>query len=151
TGGFAKANNPTNLRNAYVEPNPHRSYVEQWTLNVQRQLFPSFTLVAAYVGSHGVHLPLHADEINDNQPTLTSAGYLWPFATTAGCNSDLLFPKICGQVSTVQWSTSSTYHGLDISATKRLSHGIQFQGSYTFSKSIDTSSSGIAGDTFGNS
>jgi hypothetical protein len=148
SGGFAKASNPTNLRNAYVEQNPHPSYVEQWTLNVQREVIRNLTVTAGYVGSHGVHLPFHADEINDIQPTLTSAGYLWPGPGVTGAR---LFPNIGGQVSTVQWSTSSTYHGLNLSAIKRLSHGVQFQGSYTFSKSIDTGSSGIAGDTFGNS
>jgi Carboxypeptidase regulatory-like domain len=148
SGGFAKASNPTNLRNAYVEQNPHRSYVEQWTLNVQHEIIRNLTVTAGYVGSHGVHLPFHADEINDIQPTLSSAGYLWPGPGVTGTR---LFPNIGGQVSTVQWSTSSTYHGLNLSAIKRLSHGVQFQGSYTFSKSIDTGSSGIAGDTFGNS
>jgi hypothetical protein len=148
TGAFIKASNPTNLRNAYVEPNPHRSYVEQWTLNVQRELFRNFTLITAYVGSHGVHLPFHADEINDVQPTLSSAGYLWP---GPGATGTRLFPNLGGQVSTVLWSGTSTYHGLNVEAIKRLSHGLQIQGSYTLSKSIDTSSSGIAGDTFGNS
>ena len=148
TLAFSKAKNPTNLRNAYVEPNPHRSYVEQWSLNVQRELFPSFTLITGYVGSHGVHLPFHADEINDFQPTLSPAGYLWP---GPGLNGTRLFPNISGQVSAVMWSGSSTYHGLNLEGIKRLSHGFQIQGSYTFSKSIDTSSSGIAGDTFGNS
>ena len=145
TGGFANLN-PTNLRNGYVEPNPHRSYVEQWSLNVQRELFRNFTLTAGYVGSHGVHLPFHADEINGIQPTLTSAGYLWPVAGGAR-----LFPNIGGQVSAVMWSGASTYQGFNLGAIKRLSHGFQIQGSYTFAKSIDTSSSGIAGDTFGNS
>jgi hypothetical protein len=148
SGGFTKARNPTNLRNAFVEQNPHRSYVQQWSLNIQRELFPSFTVTAGYVGSHGVHLPFHADEINDFQPTLTSAGFLWPAVQGSGSR---LFPGLGGQVSTVQWSTSSTYHGLNLSAIKRLSHGFQIQGSYTYSKSIDTGSSGIAGDTFGNS
>jgi hypothetical protein len=54
-------------------------------------------------------------------------------------------------VSANTWSASSSYHGLTLQANKRLSHGLQIQTSYTFSKSIDTSSSGIAGDTFGNS
>ena len=148
SGGFAKASNPTNLRNAYVEQNPHRSYVEQWSLNVQRRVVANLTVTAGYVGSRSVHLPFHADEINDIQPTLTSAGYLWPGPGVSGTR---LFPNLGGQVSTVQWSTSSTYHGLNLSAIKRLTHGVQFQGSYTFSKSIDTGSSGIAGDTFGNS
>jgi len=39
----------------------------------------------------------------------------------------------------------------ELGGHQRLSHGFQIQASYTFSKSIDTSSSGIAGDTFGNS
>jgi hypothetical protein len=148
SGGFAKASQATNLRNAFVEQNPHRSYVEQWSLNVQRQLPSNLTVTAGYVGSHGVHLPFHADEINDIQPTLTDAGFLWPGPGQTGTR---LFPNLGGQVSTVQWSTSSTYHGLNLSAIRRLTHGLQFQGSYTFSKSIDTGSSGIAGDTFGNS
>jgi hypothetical protein len=117
-------------------------------LNVQHEIMRNLTVTAGYVGSHGVHLPFHADEINDIQPTLTSAGYLWPGPGVTGTR---LFTNLGGQVSTVQWSTSSTYHGLNLSAIKRLSHGVQFQGSYTFSKSIDTGSSGIAGDTFGNS
>ncbi|HEV2103602.1 MAG TPA: TonB-dependent receptor [Candidatus Acidoferrum sp.] len=149
SGGFAlaEAQGGTGLRNAFVEQNPHRSYVEQWTLNVQHEVARNLTVTAAYVGSHGVHLPFHADEINDFQPTLTPVGYLWPLPG-AGTR---LFPNLTGQVSTTQWSTSSTYHGLNLSATKRLSHGLQFQGSYTFSKSLDDGSSGIAGDTFGNS
>jgi Carboxypeptidase regulatory-like domain/TonB dependent receptor len=150
TGGYnaAVAQGATGLRNAFVEQNPHRSYVEQWTLNVQHEVVRNFTVTAAYVGSHGVHLPFHADEINDIQPTLSPAGYLWPGPGVTGTR---LFPNLTGQVSTVQWSTSSTYHGLNLSAIKRLSHGLQFQGSYTFSKSLDDGSSGIAGDTFGNS
>jgi hypothetical protein len=150
TGGYnaAVAQGGTGLRNAFVEQNPHRSYVEQWTLNVQHEVVRTFTVTAAYVGSHGVHLPFHADEINDFQPTLSPVGYLWPGPGVTGTR---LFPNLTGQVSTNQWSTSSTYHGLNLSAIKRLSHGLQFQGSYTFSKSLDDGSSGIAGDTFGNS
>ena len=150
SGGYAAAvaQGGTGLRNAFVEQNPNRSYVEQWTLNVQHEVVRNFTVTTAYVGSHGVHLPFHADEINDIQPTLSSVGYLWPGPGVTGTR---LFPNLTGQVSTTQWSTSSTYHGLNVSAIKRLSHGLQFQGSYTFSKSLDDGSSGIAGDTFGNS
>lgn len=148
TRAYAKATNPSNLRNAYVEQNPHRSYVQQWTLNVQREVFHNFTVIAGYVGSHGVHLPFHADEINDVQPTLSPAGYLWPGPGGTGTR---LFPNIGGQVSAVMWSGSSIYHGLNLEAIKRMSKGLQIQASYTFAKSIDTSSSGIAGDTFGNS
>ena len=151
TLAYAKAAAPAKLRYGYVQPNPRRSYAEQWSFNIQRELFPSFTLTTGYVGSHGVHLPYHTDEINDIQPVaLTSAGYIWP--TTVGGGPRLFTnANVQGQVSANTWTAVSTYHALNVEAIKRLSHGVQVQASYTFAKSIDTSSSGIAGDTFGNS
>src|SRR6266481_2124932 len=148
TGGFPNLTVKT-LRFGYVEQNPHRSYVQQWTLNIQREVFRNFTVTAAYVGSRGIHLPDHTDDINDMQPVAkTQEGYLWPTIIGSGAR---LFPNLGGQVSANTWSAESTYHGLELQGIKRLSHGFQLQGAYTFSKSIDTSSSGIAGDTFGNS
>jgi len=147
-GGFPNLTVKT-LRYGYVEQNPHRSYVQQWTLNIQHEVFRNFSVTAAYVGSHGVHLPDHTDDTNDFQPVAhTAEGYLWPVVAGSGAR---LFPNLGGQVSANTWSADSTYHGLQLEAIKRLSHGFQLQGSYTFSKSINTSSSGIAGDTFGNS
>lgn len=144
------ANNPNKvLRNGYIEPNPNRSYVMQWTLNVQRELFRDFTVTAGYIGSHGVHQPFHADDVNDFLPISTSAGFLWP--NSANAAQQVATNPNVGQISSLMWATSSLYNGLTLSAIKRLSHGFQFQGSYTFSRSIDDSSSGIAGDTFGNS
>src|ERR1700719_10024 len=148
TGGFPNLTVKT-LRFGYVEQNPHRSYVQQWTLNIQREVFRNFTVTAAYVGSRGIHLPDHTDDINDMQPVAkTQEGYLWPTVIGSGAR---LFPNLGGQVSANTWSAESIYHGLELQGIKRLSHGFHLQGSYTFSKSIDTSSSGIAGDTFGNS
>jgi hypothetical protein len=137
------------LRNGFVEQHPHRNYVMQWTLNVQRELFRNFTVTAGYIGSHGVHQPFHADDVNDFLPIVTSAGYLWP--SSANPSQQVETNPNVGQISSLMWATSSVYHGLALSAIKRLSHGFQIQGSYTFSKSIDDSSAGIAGDTFGNS
>jgi hypothetical protein len=51
------------------------------------------------------------------------------------------------QVSNASWSY---YHGMQAEWTKRLSHNVNFQASYTFSKSIDTTSEATfvgAGDT----
>jgi hypothetical protein len=157
TNAWVKANNfvATNpspnkvLRNGYLDPNPHRSYVMQWTLNVQRELFRNFTVTAGYIGSHGVHQPFHADDVNDFLPISTSAGFLWPNSANAAQQVETN-PNV-GQISSLMWATSSVYNGLTLSAIKRLSHGLQIQGSYTYSRTIDDSSSGIAGDTFGNS
>ncbi len=58
----------------YVEQHPHRSYVMQWNLNVQRELVPSLTALVGYVGSRGVHLPFQLDDTDIVIPTLTPRG-----------------------------------------------------------------------------
>jgi hypothetical protein len=45
---------------------------------------------------------------------------------------------------------SSWYNGLEASLTKRLSHGVQFLASYTFSKTLDTDGAEINGTSAGN-
>ena len=135
------------LRYGIVEQNPKRNYVMQWNLNVQREVVSNLTVTVGYVGSRGVHQPFHVDDVNIVLPTLTPAGYVWPSPRGSGTR---LNPNL-GQISANFWSASSSYHALNVQVTKAMSHGLQLQGSYTFSKSIDTSSSGLAGDTFGNS
>src|SRR5260370_11390705 len=44
----------------------------------------------------------------------------------------------------------SWYNGLEVSLTKRLSHGIQFLASYTFSKTLDTDGADINSTSSGN-
>jgi hypothetical protein len=69
------------LRIPHVEPHPKRNYVMQWNLAVQRELAPDLTATIAYVGARGVHMEFRADDINTTQPTLTSAGFLFPGST----------------------------------------------------------------------
>jgi hypothetical protein len=145
------------LRTPYIEPNPHRNYVMQWNLNVQREFLPNVTAMMAYVGSRGVHQPFHPDDINIVMPTPTPQGYLWPCAgpIVAGiCTNpgqgDSLNPKI-GRMDSLMWSSNSFYHALELQISKRMSHGFQIQGSFTWGKAIDEGSNSVAGDPFQNS
>jgi hypothetical protein len=45
----------------------------------------------------------------------------------------------------------SYFNALELQLAKRMSHGFQAQGTFTWGKSIDTSSATLAGDAFGNS
>jgi len=146
TGAYSLLNVST-LRYSFVEPHPRRSYLMEWNLSVQRELAKELTLNVGYIGSHGVHLPFRADDVNTVQPALTSQGYVWP---TPRGNGAQLNPNV-GQISALLWQVPSSYQGLNAQVTRRFSHGFQMQGSYTWAKSIDTGSSSIAGDTFGNS
>ena len=52
-----------------------------------------------------------------------------------------------GIVSYVDWGANSSYDALQVGVVKRISHGLQIQGSFTWGKSIDSNCGIIAGDT----
>lgn len=145
--GAAAFLTPSGATYASLQPNPHRNYVMQWNVNVQRELTPSLTATVGYVGSHGVHQPFRVDDANMVIPTLTSAGYLWPNPIGSGTTVN---PNL-GAIKYLNWEGSSFYDALQLGIQKRLSHGFELQGSYTWGKSIDNNSGAVAGDTFTNS
>src|SRR3984893_17637067 len=135
------------LRATYIDPNPKRNYVAQWNLNVQYQLAPDLTSVIAYVGSRGVYQPYRLDDADIVIPKLTSAGYVFPSPIFSGTRVNENYGSIRGMF----YQGRSYYNALELQLAKRMSHGIQMQGTYTWSKSVDTSSATLAGDAFGNS
>jgi hypothetical protein len=141
------------LSGSYVDPNPKRNYVEQWNINVQRQITPSLTATVGYVGSHGVHMLIRGDDFDMVLPTLTSAGYMWPFnpPDVNGNTKDLRINPNFGLIRGVMWNTGSTYKEFEFSVQKTMSHGFQVGGSYTYSKSMDDDSATVLGDAFSNS
>ena len=147
TGAFPLLG-PNRLRFFHFDPNPPRNYVMQWNLNIQQQLAPNLTAQLGYIGSRGVHQPFRVDDMNIVLPTShTAAGYFWPAPAGSG---KTLNPNL-GQISGLFWNNSSVYHSLQFRVTKRMSHGIEIGGSYTWSKSIDSGSASLAGDPFLNS
>src|SRR6202171_3995609 len=146
------------LRSTYVQ-HPKRDYVIQWNLNVQQQITPSFAAMVAYVASRGVHQPFRVDEANLVLPTKTSAGYLWPqvdaggnltTGPNAGNAPNPINPNF-GSVRGMFYEGHSYYNAFEAQLAKRMSHGFQVQGTFTWAKSMDTSSASTAGDSFGNS
>jgi hypothetical protein len=141
-----QASNPP-LEYGFVEHNPKRNYVMQWNLNVQHE-FAGLTATVGYVGSRGVHQAFRADDANTVVPTLTSAGYVYPSPIGSG---SLVNPNSnVGAIRYLTWPGGSSYNAMQIGVLKRMSRGLQIQGSYTWGKSIDNNSGVVAGDTFGN-
>jgi hypothetical protein len=124
---------------------------EQWggastTLLSHRQVTPNLAFLVGYVGSRGVHQQFRVDDANMTLPTLTPQGYLFPATPQAVLN-----PNFLGGIRSLWWNGNSSYHALVTSVTKRMNHGLQLQGSFTWGKSIDNSSAGVGADSFGNS
>jgi hypothetical protein len=139
-------------RTSYIDPNPHRSYVMQWNLNVQREIAPQTTLTVGYVGSRGVRLPFRTDDADIVLPTaLTPEGYLWPSNSTQGAGIGTRVNPNVGRIDRLVFGGDSYYNGLHVDVERKFSHGLQFLTAFTWGKSIDTGSSTIAGDQFSNS
>ena len=108
--------------------NPDNPYLMQWSLNLQRELFPSGVLLVGYSGSRGVHLSRF---VNGN----TSLGVRrddgsWSF--DGEVRNDQL-----GDLRSTVWDSSSIYHALRTTFNKRYGNSHQFQVSYSFSRLID--------------
>ena len=136
-------------RAAFFEQNPPRNYVMQWNLNIQREITPSTTAMVAYVGSHAVHNTFQTDDSDIVLPLAkTPLGYLWPIPNLA---SPLpTFNPNFARIALTSFNSSSLYHALELQIKRRMSHGFEAQASYTFGRSIDSSSGSTDGDQFQN-
>jgi hypothetical protein len=170
TGALSKLT-PKSAGSNNTEQYPHRSYVMQWNLNIQRELIGNLTAMVGYVGSRGVHEPFRVDDGDIVLPRMSSAGWLFPKVDVLGnlydptnchetdpnatanpqCNAP---PKIndgFGSIGRLHYEGNSYYHALELAVQKAMSHGVQFQTSFTWAKSMDGGSAAGHGDQFSNS
>jgi outer membrane receptor protein involved in Fe transport len=121
---------------AMIDPNFSNAYVQSYNLNVQRELTPTLGLMVGYFGSKGTHLNIVQ---NFNQRV---AG-VRPFTTVMipGQTGTSVLNNINEQTS----NGNSNYNALWVTLNKRVSHGLQFNASYTYSKSIDYNSQNAQG------
>jgi hypothetical protein len=135
-------------------------YSENWTLDFQWQ--PTNTLLwdVGYVGNHGVHqvLPIPFNQPEIATPTNPVNGQIYsygfeatdadgnpgtlltePFNTFEGGNTDLRVPYIGFNPNSAYWSAEgiSNYNALQLNLTKRMSYGLLFTASYTWSHVLD--------------
>ena len=125
----------TDLRTAYVDPDPGRSYSMKWNLNLQQEI-QGWVVELGYTGSRGIHLPLVERNMNVVMPVKTESGR-W----VVPANGPKLNPNFSTINTTDTWNADSYYHGLQASVKKMLGRGLMTQVAYTWSKSIDTASS----------
>ena len=142
-------------------------YSENWSLDLQWQPKNDVVLTMAYIGNHGVHqpIPIPFNEPGVATPThpINGQPYSYGFQaidsngnpllteqvqTTIGAfsfsdgNTALRTPYIGFNPNADFWRAEgiSTYNALQVQATKRMSHGLMVNASYTFSHSLDEGS-----------
>ncbi|HEV2115401.1 MAG TPA: hypothetical protein VGR48_05210 [Terriglobales bacterium] len=120
-------------------------------MNLQEELHAGWLLEAGYVGTRGAHL-LRYRSLNQALPA-SAQEPVRAATTNTVANIDLRVP-IPGipadSLDEIESAGSSWYNGLEASLTRRLSHGLQFLVSYTFSKTLDTDGANINGTSAGN-
>ncbi|MEW6208010.1 MAG: TonB-dependent receptor [Acidobacteriota bacterium] len=117
---------------ASVNPDFQNSYIQSWSLNIEREITPTLGVKVSYIGSKGTHL-----RISRNVNQITNGAR--PFPTIAA-DSPIIPGSPIGNVTQINSAGNSNYNALWVAANKRLAHGLQFNASYTWSKSIDYNS-----------
>jgi hypothetical protein len=113
-----------------VDPNVKTPTVETYSLKLEQEIAPNTTLSVGYTGSHGYHELLSVDQ------NLPSAAYPYPTQVITPTSTGLANPALWNTTNWVSQGISS-YNALEVDVNQRLSHGLQFRGVYTFSKSLD--------------
>jgi outer membrane receptor protein involved in Fe transport len=123
SGSVAPFSMPHDFRNPYAQ---------EWNFNIQQQLPKDYGLMIGYFGTKGTSLDL---PVNLNQ--FVSGARPYPALSA----SSPIFPgKALGNIISYESVANSIYNGLWIEVKKRFAKGLQFDSSYTFSKSIDDAS-----------
>ena len=111
----------------------HAPYFMEWSLGLEHQFGTTASVKAQYVGTRAVNQP-YLTQVNGYQTVCPGCFAPFPYMQP----TDPRFAAV------TQFSTgaNSHYHGLQLTAMKRLGHGLQGQINYTWSRCMDEVSNG---------
>ena len=133
-------------------------YSQNWTFDIQYQASNSWLFSIGYIGNHSIHdvLPSPFNQPNIataqnpvNGQTSSYGGVLYntpadePISTNEySGNAPVRVPYIGYDMNSVSYKAEgiSNYNALQLQARKRLSFGLQFSASYTYSHALDEQS-----------
>ncbi len=119
-------------------------YAMNYALEIERQIGKNYAVQASYIGTQGRKLGTFLDA---NEPFVTVVDPTKRGAQSPNVRS---FPfQQYGAVPIGTFASNSNYNGMVLTMKKKPSHGLSFQASYTFAKSLDNNSSffGSTGET----
>ena len=146
------AYSPTSATTVYaVSPDFRSAIIQQYSANIQAELYKGCVLEVGYAGTRGTHLVRQRslNQALSASPTHPIRGMV----SNTVANIPLRVP-ILGvppdSLVEMESEGSSWYNGLEMSLRQGLSHGLQFLASYTFSKTLDTDGADINSTSSGN-
>jgi hypothetical protein len=111
----------------------HAPYFMEWSLGIEHQFGTTASVQAQYVGTRAVNQP-YSTQVNGYQTVCQGCFAPFPYLRSTD-------PRF-GAVTQFSTGANSHYNGLQLTAMKRLGHGLQGQVNYTWSRCMDTVSNG---------
>ena len=111
----------------------HQSYIAQYNLSLEHEFLPQTVVSVGYQGSHGVHLTDMSDA-NTAIPQIVNGRFFWPVGSVRR-NANF------AEMSALKFDAMSFYNAFKFGLRRRFSGGLQLQSAYTYSRSVDDSSS----------
>ncbi|HKI26543.1 MAG TPA: carboxypeptidase-like regulatory domain-containing protein [Candidatus Sulfotelmatobacter sp.] len=118
----------------------HAPYFMEWSLGMEHQFGTTASLKAQYVGTRAVNQP-YSTQVNGFQTVCQGCFAPFPYLPPTSPRFSPTDPRF-GAVTQFSTGANSHYNGLQLTAMKRLSHGLQGQVNYTWSRCMDTVSNG---------
>ena len=136
-------------------------YTQQWQFSIQRELRSRIVVEAAYVGMHSLKLP-EAFDLNElpdpylaqgaaqNTPVPNPFVGILPATSTLGQGATirqkqlwLRYPQYTSVLIQGAPTGAAGYNALQLKGEKRLTHGINLLGTYTFSKLLTNNTTSL--------
>src|SRR6202050_2504704 len=111
----------------------HSPYFMEWSLGLEHQLGATGSIHAQYVGTRAVNQP-YLTQVNGYQTVCDGCFAPFPYVQSTD-------PRF-GAVTQFSTGANSHYNGLQLTAMKRMGHGLMGQINYTWSRCMDTVSNG---------
>jgi hypothetical protein len=114
-------------------------YTEQWSLGIDQDLGSGYAARISYIGSE-THQLVWAPDENTLPYSSTVSAYNQPLSAR-------LFPN-WGRINTRATGANESYNSLQLSASHRLQHGLEYHSDFTWAKAL-ADDQGPAGTGFG--
>ena len=102
-------------------------YTEQWSLSIDHDLGSGYAARISYIGSETHELVWAPDE-NSLPFSSTVSAFNAPIASR-------LFPN-WGRINTRATGANDSYHSMQVEASHRLQHGLEYQSGFTWAKNL---------------
>ncbi len=127
-----------------TNPRLSNAYTESYNLNLQQDVSQGLIFQISYIGSVGRHLRIQRNINQPNHPAGAPAAGIRPFPSVSSV-SPFRPGSGLNNIAYIDSDSFSDYNALFFTVRKALSHGLQINSTYAWSKSQDVNSLGSQG------